>query len=94
MEANTSHLCHTEVGDSGPQARHLVFVKWSKIQALFSPRHSKDKSRDKSRTLLKQRDKVPTLEVKEGSVCTCTGMLLEGQEGRGPHPIVSVAMHA
>ena len=29
-------------------AGHLVFVKWSRIQALFSPRHSKDKASGKS----------------------------------------------
>ena len=29
-------------------AEHLVFVKWSKIQALFSPRHCKDKAGGKS----------------------------------------------
>ena len=26
----------------------LVFVKWSEIEALFSPRHSKDKASGKS----------------------------------------------
>ena len=31
----------------GPWAGH-VFVKWSKIQALFSLRHSKDKAGGKS----------------------------------------------
>ena len=58
----------------GLRVRHLVFVKWSKIQALFSPRYSKGKSRGKSWTLLKQRDEVPTLDLKEGfTVCICTG---------------------
>ena len=70
MEANTGHRCHTEVGDSGPQARHLVFVKWSKIQALFSPRHSKDKASGKSWALLKQRDKVALLRSKKTSLFT------------------------
>ena len=32
--------------------------------------------------------------VKEDlSVCTCAGRLLEGQKGRGPHPIISMNMH-
>ena len=69
----------------GPWAGHLVFVKWSKIQAFFSPRHSKDKASDKSRALLEQRDKVSTPEVKEDfSVCMCSGRLLGGQKGVPP----------
>ena len=74
-------------------ARHLVFVKWSKTELLFSPRSSKDKASGKSWALLKQRDKVPALEVKEDfPVCTCAGRLLGGWKGRGTHPI-SVDMH-
>ena len=30
----------------------LVFVKWSEIEAFFSPRHSKDKASGKSWALL------------------------------------------
>ena len=80
----------------GPWARHLLFVEWSKIQALFSPRHSKDKASGKSWALLKQRDKVPTPEVKEDfPVCAWARSLLEGQKRKGlpPHPIISVDMH-
>ena len=37
---------------------------------------------------------MPTLEVKENfPVCICIGSLLEGQKGRGTHPIISVDMH-
>ena len=37
---------------------------------------------------------MPTPEVKEDfPVCTCTGRLLEGQKGRGPHPIINVDMY-
>ena len=43
----------------------MLFVIGSKIQALFSPRDSKDKSSGKHWALLKHRDKVPTPEVKE-----------------------------
>ena len=49
----------------GLWARHLVLVKWSKTERLFSPRFSKDKASGRSWVLLKQRDKVPTTEVKE-----------------------------
>ena len=69
-------------------AGHLVFVKSSKIQALFIPRHSKDKASGKSGALLKQRDKVPTPEFnKDVPVYTCTGRLLGGwkREGASPH---------
>ena len=67
----------------GRWVRHLVFVKWSKTDALFSPRHSKDKTSGKSWALLKYRNKVPTPQVKEDfTVCTCAGRLLGGQRGR------------
>ena len=52
----------------GPWAGQLVFVKWRKIQALFSLRHSKGKTYGKSWALLKQRY-VPTPEVKERLPC-------------------------
>ena len=69
----------------GLWAGHLVFVKWNKIQALFLPRHSKDKASGKSRALLEQRNKVSTLEVKEDfSICMCSGRLLGGQKGAPP----------
>ena len=45
----------------------LVFVKWSEIEALFSPRHSKDKTSGRSWALLEQQDKMTTPEVKETS---------------------------
>ena len=32
----------------GPWAGHLMFVKQSKIEALFSPRHIKDKASGRS----------------------------------------------
>ena len=66
---------------------HLVYVKSSKIQALFIPRHSKDKASGKSGALLKQRDKVPTPDFsKDVPVYTCSGRLLGGGNGRGLHP--------
>ena len=43
----------------------LVFVKWSEIEAFFSPRHSKDKARGKSWALPEYQDKMTTPEVKE-----------------------------
>ena len=36
----------------GPWAGQLVFVKWSKTEALLSPRHSKDKASGRSLALL------------------------------------------
>ena len=77
----------------GLWAGHLVFVKQSKTELLFPPRHSKDKASGKSGALLKQRDKVPIPEVKDCPVCTCTGRLLGSLKGRGLHPIISVDMH-
>ena len=78
----------------GLWAEHLVFVKRSKTEPLFSPRHSKDRASGKSWAVLKQRDKVASPEVKEDfPVCTCTGRLLESQQQRGPHPIISVDTH-
>ena len=78
----------------GLWAGHLVFVKWNKIQAFFSPRHSKDKASGKSWALLKQRDKGPVPEVREDfPICTQEERPLGGQKGSGPHPIRSVDMH-
>ena len=71
----------------GLWARHLVVIKWSKTEPLFSPRHSKDKASGKNWAQLKQRDKVPTAEVKEDfPVCTCEGMLLGVKKGGDPTP--------
>ena len=59
-----------------------VFVKRSKIQALFSPKHSSDKASGKSGALLKQKDKVPTPEVKGNfPFHTCTEDSLELEKG-------------
>ena len=64
-----------------------MVVKWSKTEPLFSTRHSKDKASGKSCALLKQRDKVPTPEVKEDfPVCICEGMLLGVKKGGDPTP--------
>ena len=77
-----------------PWAGHLVFIKWNKILALFSPRRSKDKAYGRSWALLKQRDKVPTPKAKENfPVYTCTARLLGRQNGRGHHPVISADMH-
>ena len=58
----------------GSWAGQLAFVKWSRTEALFSPRHSKDKASGRSWALLKQRDKAVTPEVEEDfPVCTRTG---------------------
>ena len=44
-----------------------------------------DKASGKGCALLKQRDEVPTPEVREDfSVCKCAGRLLEGRKGREP----------
>ena len=73
-----------EAGDSG---------SLGKTEPLFSPRYSKDKASGRSWVLLKQRDKVPTPEVKEDfPVSTCSGSLLENRKVRGPHSIISVDM--
>ena len=75
-------------------AGYLVFVKWNKIQALFSLRYSKDKASGKSWALLEQKDKVPPPEVKESlPVCTCAGRLLGVRKGRG-RPTHSKCGHA
>ena len=75
----------------GPGAGQLVFVNWSKIEALFSSRLLGDNVSGKSYEV---RDKVPTPKVKEDfPVCTCAGRLLGGQKGRESNPILSVNMH-
>ena len=75
----------------GPWAGQLVFVNWSKIEALFSSRLLRDNVSGKSYEV---RDKVPTPKVKEDlPVCTCAGRLLGGQKGRESNPILSVNMH-
>ena len=71
----------------GPWAGQLVFVNWSKIEALFSSRLLRNSASGKSYEV---RDKVPTPKV---SVCTCAGRLLGGQKGRESNPILSVNMH-
>ena len=58
----------------GPWAGQLVFVNWSKIEALFSSRLLGDTVSGKSYEV---RDKVPTPEVREDFfVCKCAGRLL------------------
>ena len=54
-----------EVGDRWAPYWTPGNVKWSKIQALFSTRHSKDKASGKNWALLKQRNKMSTSEIKE-----------------------------
>ena len=78
----------------GLWARHLVVIKWSKTEPLFSPRHSKDKASGKNWAQLKQRDKVPTAEVKEDfPVCMAQESFFGLTKGVGPHPIKNVDMH-
>ena len=60
----------------GLWAGHLVFIKWSKIQVKF--RHSKDKARGRSWALLKQRDKVPTPEVKKSRLTAPSALVQKG----------------
>ena len=49
VEPRKGPILAFEVGDRwGPWTGQLVFVKWSKTEALFSPRHSKDKTSCKS----------------------------------------------
>ena len=75
----------------GPWAGQLVFVNWSKIEALFSSRLLRNSASGKS---YEARDKVPTPKVKEDfPVCTCAGRLLGVQKGRESNPILSVNMH-
>ena len=75
----------------GPWAGQLLFVNWSKIEALFSSRFSGDNASGKSYEV---RDKVPTPKVKEDFlVCTCAGRLLGDQKGRESNPMLSVNMH-
>ena len=67
-----------------PWAGQLLFVNWSKIEALFSSRFSGDNASGKSYEV---RDKVPTPKVKENfPVCTCAGRLLGGSKREGVQP--------
>ena len=85
-------LCPSEVGDSGPLGSHLVFVKWNKIQALFSPRHSRTKLVIKAELCESKEIRCPLLRSRKTSLSACA------QEGslrvkKGPHPRVSMDMH-
>ena len=73
----------------GPWAEQLEFVKWSKIEALFSPDAPRTKlmagaelcwSRDK-RSAHEVRENSPTAHAQEGS---------SGSKTRARHPIISV----
>ena len=69
-------------------AEHLVFVKRSKTEPLFSSRHSKDKASGKSWAALKQRDKVASPEGQRSLTCLhmCRKASWESnQEGSPPH---------
>ena len=78
----------------GLWAGHLVFVKQSKTELLFPPRHSKDKASGKSGALLKQRDKVPTLRSRKTSLSVHAQEAFCGLKREGwLHPIISVGRY-
>ena len=61
-------------------------ICWVKFKLCFHP-DSNGKASDKSWVLLKQRDKVPTTEIKEDfPVCTCSGRFLGVEKGGYPTP--------
>ena len=77
-------------------AGHLVFVKWSKIQALFSHPDTPGTKLVAKAELCWSREirGRPTPEVKQDfPFCTFHRKASGGQKRRGPHPIISLDMH-
>ena len=77
----------------GPWAGQLVFAKWSKIEALFSPRHSKDKVSLFCWNKERRQPRLRSRKTSKKILFMCVERLLGSQKGRRCHSIICVDMH-